>query len=333
MAKTKKQQDRGEIIIYQDKKRNASVEVRFSGETVWLTQGQITDLFGIDRTVVTKHIRNILKDGEVDTKSNVQKMHIPNSDKPVSFYNLDIILAVGYRTNTRRGIEFRRWATNVLKDHILKGVTVNEQRLKQLQGKQLIEFRKTLDLLERAKQKMLSSDETSGLLEVISGYANAWLLLQKYDEQRLETPILKKAGGRLLLYEDARSAIDELKIALMNKGEASDLFGSERDKSFQGIIAGLYQSFGGIHLYPSIEEKAAHLLYFVIKDHSFSDGNKRIGSFLFILFLSRNNKLLKKSGEKKINDNALVALALLIAESNPKEKEVMIRLILNLLAN
>ncbi len=336
MKKASQDQDKGEIVIYQDKKRNASVEVRFSGETVWLTQAQVAELFGIDRTVATKHLRNIFASGEL-VKDSVCAFfaHTAADGKTyqIQYYNLDAIISVGYRANSARATQFRIWATTVLKDHIVKGITVNERRLKEFQGKQLVEFQKTLELLERAKQKALSSDETSGLLEVISGYANTWLVLQKYDERRLETPVLNKTVGQVFAYAHAQEAITELKSDLIKKGQASDLFGNERDGSFQGIIAGLYQSFGGINLYPSIEEKAAHLLYFVIKNHSFSDGNKRIGSFLFILFLSRNGKLLKKNGEKKINDNALVALALLIAESNPKEKETMVKLILNLLAH
>jgi len=319
------------IVIYKNKKNQAAVKVYFDKETVWLNQAQITALFGVDRSVVTKHIRNIFRDGEVKEKSNVQKMHIANSDKPVQFYSLDIVLAVGYRTNTTRGIEFRTWATRVLKDHIIKGVTLNQKRLEALRGARLEELGKTVKLLDRSRRKALNPDEAVGLLDVISNYAKTWLILEQYDKDGLLEPRGPLRSSEQFTYAKAKEAVEALRNELVKNKQAGDLFASERGRSFEGIISGLEQAFGGQALYPGISEKAAHLFYFIIKDHPFSDGNKRIASLLFILFLNQNKFLLRESGERKINDNTLVALALLVAESNPKDKDVMIKIILNLL--
>lgn len=320
---------KGEIIIYKTSK-GPEIEVKFEADTIWLTQAQIATLFDVERSVITKHIRNIFKGGELDEKSNVQKMHIPNSDKPVSFYNFDAIISIGYRVNSKRATQFRIWTTSVLRDYITKGVAVNQKRIGELQGKQLEEFNRALALLEKAKGKALAGDEALGLLDVITSYAKSWLLLQKYDEGLLEIGETSKSKYKIE-YDEAIKNIAELKKDLTAKKEAGDLFGLERGDMIKGILAGINQSFGGQEVYPSIEEKAAHLLYFIIKDHPFSDGNKRIGSFMFILFLARNNYLYNKKGEKKINDNALVALALMVAESNPNEKDIMTKLIINFL--
>ena len=333
MKNNQEQQNKGEIIIYKTKEGKTSLEVKLREETVWLTQKQVGQLFQVDRSVVTKHIGNIFKDGEIKEKSNVQNLHIAHSDKPVKFYNLDIILAVGYRVNTSRGIRFRKWATKVLKDHIIKGFTINQKRLAERKEGQLKELEQAVSLLRKTiSKRQLAQNEAVGLLKVITDYTNSWLLLQKYDEGLLE---IKKTAKKIVYhpdYDQIKKAIAELKSNLIRKKEASDLFGLERNEALKGILGNINQSFGGKVLYPSIEEKAAHLLYFTIKDHPFSDGNKRIGSFLFIVFLSRNNYLFNKKGERKINDNALVALALLVAESNPKQKEVMVKLIINFLS-
>ncbi|TSC53756.1 MAG: filamentation induced by camp protein fic [Parcubacteria group bacterium LiPW_39] len=326
MKKKKKLINNKEIIIYTGK-----VEVTVEKDTVWLMQKQIAELFDTERSVVTKHLRNIFGKGELQEKSNVQKMHIAESDKPVKFYNLDVIISVGYRVNSERATQFRIWATNILRDHLIKGVTVNQNRIQELKGKQLKEFERALSLIEAARSKALSYDEAAGLLEIITHYANTWLLLQKYDQGNLEIDQVSKKSGRIIDYAEARNAIAELKKDLIGKKEASDIFGQERGETLEGILVSIGQSFGGKELYPSIEEKAAHLLYFIIKDHPFVDGNKRIAALLFILFLSKNNYHLDKKGQLKINPNALVALALLIAESRPKQKDIMIKLIINFL--
>jgi len=322
---------RGEIVIYQAKDGSPDLAVKMEKENIWLTQAQIAILFGIERSVITKHLRNIFNSGELEEKSNVQKMHILNSDKPVKFYNLDIIISVGYRVNSKRATQFRIWATNVLKRHIIKGYTINEKRLKENKELKLDELQKTVNLLRRViNNRQLKSDEAQGLLKVITDYANSWVILQKYDQHKLE---IKKQGkiSYSLDYDLSKDEIDALKAELLKDKQAADLFGQEREHSLERIIKSLEQTFGGKNLYPTIAERAAHLLYFTIKDHPFIDGNKRIASFLFILFLVRNNYLYNKKGEKKINDNALASLALLIAASDPKEKKVMVALITNLL--
>lgn len=259
-------------------------------------------------------------------------MHIPFSDKPVSLYNLDVIISLGYRVNSKRATQFRIWATKVLREHIVKGFTLNEKRLVEQQQSKLKELEKAVVLLQNAAQAAITKSEAIGLLSIITGYAKSWILLQKYDNKdiNLISRGLSKPAGQIR-YGEAKKAIDLLKEDLINKKEASELFGIERESALEGILESIHQTFGGKELYPSIEEKAAHVLYFIIKDHPFVDGNKRIGSFLFILFLHKNNYLFKSTGETKINDNTLVAIALLIAESKPKEKETMIALISNLL--
>ena len=319
----------GEIIIYRSKNGNAELEVNFKEDSVWLTQAQLALLFNIERSVVTKHLKNIFKSGELDEKSNVQKMHFANSDKPVKIYNLDTIISLGYRVNSKRATQFRIWATTVLKDHLIKGYTINQKRL---QEKGFNEFEEAVALIKRtAETKALSGDESKGLLEVITTYASTWALLQKYDQESIREPKTRKAHEKFN-YDFCRRAISQMKSELIKKKEATDLFGNERGEQFKGIVGGIHQTFDKQDLYPSIEEKAAHVLYFIIKDHPFSDGNKRIGSFLFIVFLAKNNYLYRKNGEKKINDNALTALSLLIAESHPKQKSLMVMLIMHFLS-
>ncbi|KKT27383.1 MAG: putative Death-on-curing family protein [Parcubacteria group bacterium GW2011_GWA2_43_9b] len=327
MKKDKKEQNqKGEVIIYEGR-----VEVKLQQNSVWLKQDQIAELFGTERSVITKHLSNIYKSGELDEKSNVQKMHIAGSDKPVKFYNLDTIISVGYRVNSSRATKFRVWATNVLRSHLIKGITINQQRIKESRAQQLAELKKALILIETTKNKVLTFDEASGLLEIITNYANTWLLLQKYDEGKLEIGQLTKKVKKTIDYADAQKSIAELKDDLISKKEASDIFGQERGKTLEGILNSINQSFDGRQLYPSLEQKAAHLLYFIIKDHPFVDGNKRIASLLFLVFLARNNHLLNKKSQQKVAPNTLVALALLIAESQPKQKETMIKLIINFL--
>ena len=314
--------NKNKIEIYTDKNNETSIEVGFDGDTVWLSQSQITALFQRDRTVITKHINNIFKEGELEEKSNVQKMHIANSDKPTVLYNLDIIISVGYRVKSKQGTEFRKWATNLLKNHLLQGYTTNQKRLDQLQ--------KTVELITKNKNTN-NLEEAKGLLDVIVNYTRSFSLLSKFDSNDLENKNLSQNITYEIKHTEAFEAIRELKKQLMAKKEATELFGNPKDKSFEGILGNIVQSFAGEYLYKSIEEQAANLLYFVIKNHPFSDGNKRIGAFMFVWFLEKNKHALKKSGELKISDNALVALALLVASSNPTEKNLMISLIINLI--
>ncbi|MDO8505895.1 MAG: RhuM family protein [bacterium] len=319
---------KGEIIIYKDKK--AEIEVRLENETVWLTQAQMADLFQKDVRTISEHIRNVYSEGELKEPDTVYKSG--NSGigltKPTSYYNLDVIISVGYRVKSVQGTQFRIWATRILREHIVQGFTVNQKRL---QETGLQDFEKVLALVrDTIAKKELTGFEARGLLRVITDYSNTWLLLQKYDEGMLAVECVRKKIEYAITYADALAAIAELKKDLMAKKEAGDLFGVEREH-LAGIIGNINQSFGGQALYPSVEEKAAHLLYFVIKDHPFGDGNKRIGSLLFIIFLARNNHLFTKKGERKISDNALVALALLVAESRPNQKDTMIKLTVNFL--
>jgi len=329
MRKNNQIQNRGEIIIYQTSKKEVELKVYFKNESVWLRQNEIAVLFEKERSVITKHINKIFIDREIDKKSNVQKMHIPNSDKPVEFYSLDMILAVGYRVNSSRAIHFRIWATKILKQYLIQGYAVNEKRLLEAKEK-FEELRNTIVFLQEKSKKELLTGQSQEILNLLSSYTKTLTLLNKYDTGELQD-IKGKTTKFVLEYENCWKIIVKLKKELIAKKEASDFFGAQKDKSFEGIIKGLNQIFENKKLYATIEDKAAHLLYFAIKDHAFTDGNKRIASFLFVYFLDKNNYLYKKSGERKINDNALIALALLIAESAPKEKDVMIKIIKNLL--
>jgi death-on-curing family protein len=315
-----------EIIIYQTTDQAVEIQVAFNDETVWLSQAEITKLFDRDRTVITKHISNVFREGELDEKSNVQKMHIANSDKPVAYYSLDVIISVGYRVKSLRGTQFRQWATQRLKDYLVKGVAVNQKRLDEL-GKmvQLIAL--------NAKSDELQLSEAKGLLEILGNYTRSFVLLNQYDSRQFSTGTLSKDITYEIGYGEAMNAVMELRKQLISTKQASNLFGNEKDDSFRSSLGTIVQTFDGEYVYPSIEEQAAHLLYFVIKNHSFTDGNKRIGAFLFIWFLEKNRHRFKKSGELKINDNGLTAIALLVAQSNPLEKEILIQLIVALIAD
>jgi prophage maintenance system killer protein len=325
----KKNPQKGEIIIYKTSKNEVELKVHFKKESVWLTQKEISLLFGKERSVITKHINRIFKDKEVTKKSNVQKMHIPNSDKPVEFYSLDVILATGYRTNSSRAIHFRKWATRILKKYLLQGYAINKRRLTEARNK-FHDLQETVLYLQKQSKKKLLTGKEAEILDLLADYSKTLTVLEKYDSGEIRTKRGKKSIF-ILEYENCRKIIVKLKGELSKKKEASDLFGRERDGSFEGVIKGLYQTFAKKELYKSLEDKAAHLLYLIIKDHPFSDGNKRIASFLFVYFLDVSDFLFKKSGERKINDNALAALALLVAESDPKEKEMMIKIITTLI--
>ena len=304
-----------EIVLFESSDNAVKLEVAVNQETVWLSQNQMTLLFGVDRTVITRHINNIFKEGELEQESNVQKMHIANAFRPAQYYNLDVIISVGYRVKSQRGVEFRRWANAVLRQYLLQGYAVNKSRLAQLG--------KMLRLMKRSEQ-MLDAPQ---VLSVIQKYSNALDLLDDYDHQVLKRPH-GHSSTYVLTYEECREL-----IASMRFGSESDLFGNEKDDSFKGSIGNIYQSFGGRDVYPTLEEKAANLLYFVTKNHSFSDGNKRIAAALFLYFLDKNNALFSEDGEKTIDDHTLVALIIMIAESRPDEKELMISVIMNCLSN
>jgi death-on-curing family protein len=326
------------IVFYKGKKMNdimkfidgeIEIDVKLKDDTIWVTQKQMCELFGRDKSVISKHIRNIFKSGELDRESVVAIFATTASDGKtyqVEYYNLDVIISVGYRVNSKKATKFRQWATKILKDYILKGYALNQKRLKQ----NFEEFQKEIELLQKAIKQNLSEIEAKGFLDIITKYAKSWILLNQFDENRIEIPKGKKAKF-ILDYDEAIKEIEKLKKELISKNEASELFGQDREGSFKGIIRNIYQTFGGVDLLPSIEEKAANLFYYIVKDHPFVDGNKRIGAFMFILFLNKHNYLYDKDGELKINSNALVSLALLIAHSNPNEKDLIIKLIMNLI--
>ncbi|MGD0976735.1 MAG: virulence protein RhuM/Fic/DOC family protein [Minisyncoccia bacterium] len=323
-----KEPKKGEIVIYKTSK-GPELEVKLEKETIWLTQAQIALLFDSERSVITKHLNNIFEEGEIDQKSNVQKMHIANSDKPVAFYSLDVIISVGYRVNSKSATQFRIWATRTLKQHLIQGYTINEKRLLNARAKFAELQSAILFLSEKSKHELLGGQEQE-ILNLLSIYSKTLTLLEQYDTNKLKTVSGKKAKF-VLDYAKSKKIIEDVGVGLASMGGAGDLFGQEYTGKLEAIVKNLYQTYDGKELYDTIEEKAAHLLYLTIKDHPFADGNKRIASFLFVYYLDKNSYLYKETGEKKINDNALVALALLIAVSKPLEKDVMIKIIMNLL--
>lgn len=305
-----------EIMIFETKDNEIKLTVPVENETVWLTQAQMTELFQVDRTVITRHVNNVFKENELIRESNVQKMHIPNSDRPVQFYSLEVIISVGYRIKSNRGVEFRQWANSVLKQYIMQGYAINEKRLAALQ--------RTVDIQTKMLASTLEVDEAE-LLKAVNLYTNALMLLDQYDHQSLKKPTGNKPIYRIT-YEDCRNMVNAMEDSFH-----SDVFGVEKEKGkVEGILAAVYQSAFGEDAYPSLEEKAANLLYFMIKDHPYADGCKRIAASLFLEFLARNNVLYEK-GQKRISDGALVAITLMIAESDPKEKDIMVNLVMNLL--
>jgi prophage maintenance system killer protein len=323
---------RGEILLYKAEDGNTKLEVRLEQETIWLDAHQMGSLFERDRSVIVKHIRNIYKTGELSPDSTCAKNAQVAADRKtrmMDLYNLDMIISVGYRVNSKRGTQFRIWATQVLKDHIVKGYTVNEKRLKE-QNEHLRELQQAVDLLGRiVEERQLAGQEAEGLLRVVADYSLALRLLDDYDYSRLAMGDTTGKARFVIAYEVARNAIDRL--ATTSDVTGSTLFGREKDDSFKSSLGAIYQTFDGKEVYPSIEEKAAHLFYFVVKNHSFVDGNKRIAASLFLWFLDANGILYRQDGGKRIGDNALVALTLMIAESRPEEKDVMARVIVNLI--
>jgi len=302
-------------------------------ETIWANQKQIAQLFEIDRTVVSRHIKNIFKDEELDKNVVCAKFahtteHGAISNKTqtreLDYYNLDIILAIGYRTNSTKAISFRKWATSILKKYLLDGYAINEKKLTTTKIL-LNNLKQTIDMLS---SKNIGYEKE--LLNLLQNYTKTLSLLESYDKDNIDD-IQGCQSEYILTYDETTKVLSELKSNLIDKGEATKLFANEKDNELKGIINNLYQTFGGVELYPSIEDKASNLLYFIIKDHPFNDGNKRSASFMFIYFLDRCNYLYKTNGEKKINDNALTVLTLLVASSNPKEKDLLIKLIKHLI--
>jgi len=325
--------DKSEIQIFTSKDGKTEIEVKLEKETVWLNQYQLESLFETNRTSINRHISNIYKSNELEEKATcakiaqVQKEGKRKITRKIKYYNLDIIIAVGYRVNSKRGTEFRIWSNKILKDYLIKGFALNEKRLT-LENKQLKDLHKSVKILgDIISQKSLTNDESGGLLKIISDYAYALDILDQYDYQTLKIQKTTRKETFKLTYEEA---IDQIEFVKKKHGN-SELFGREKDDSFKSSISTIYQTFDNKDLYPSIEEKAANLLYLITKNHSFVDGNKRIAAFMFLLFLDRNGILYNELGDKRIADNALVALTLMIAVSKPEEKETIIKIIVNLI--
>jgi death-on-curing family protein len=314
-----------EVAIYQAEDGTTKLEVQLEQDSVWLSQAQMVELFARERSVITKHIGNVFREGELDKKSNVQNMHIANSDKPVAFYNLDVIISVGYRVKSRRGTQFRQWATRLLREHLVEGYTLNEQRLCDERTK-LQEMQNAIDLLSRTlSNKEMVDNLGKDVLQVITDYAYALTTLDRYDHGTLTVDSTSGPAAFVLEYAEAITIVQSMKT------DFDGLFGQEKDQGFKSALGAIYQTFDGKDVYPSIEEKAANLLYFIVKNHAFTDGNKRIAAAVFIFFLARNGILYRDDGSKRLADNALVALTLLIAESKPQEKDTLVKVVVNLI--
>ncbi len=324
---------KGEIIIYQEQDGSPMIEVTLDEETLWLSQRLIADLFEKDTDTIGTHIKNIYEEGELEEQETTNSFTILQQEgkrkinRNVKFYNLDMILSVGYRVSSKRGTAFRKWAGTALKDYLVKGYAHNEKLLREKQA-QLDSLKQAVDLITKVTgTQALSGDQATGLLRVLVDYSYALDVLDRYDHRALEIEATSPAQLFQISYSSAMEAIQGLR----DKFGGSALFGNEKDESFQGSLATIYQTFGGVDVYPSVEEKAANLLYFVIKNHSFSDGNKRIAAFLFVWFLEKNGLLYRADGTRRLADNALVALTLMIAESKPAEKEMVTRVVVSLI--
>ncbi len=327
---------KNQIVIYKSGNRKVEINVDINRDTVWLTQKQMSQLF--DKTVPTinEHIKNVYKEKELNLKSTIRKFRTVEKEgnrqvaREIDHYNLDVVISVGYRVKSIRGTQFRIWATKTLKQYLVKGYVLNKKRLTE-QQKYLKNLSDSVEIIRsKIKSPMLAGQEEE-LLGIVKKYIDSIKLLKRYDDRDLETKNLSLKTGFELEYEKVIENVLLFRQELLKQKLASDLFGAENSTKLQGLIGAINQTFDGKYLYPSIEEKAANLLYFVIKDHPFVDGNKRIGSTLFIYFLNKNRYLFKKNGEVKINDRALVALALLVAVSDPKEKETIVKLVINLI--
>lgn len=313
------------IIIYQSEDGQTKIDVCLENETVWLTTHQMALLFEKEESNIRRHVINVFKEGELERENNVQKLHVIGVKKPVPLYNLDVIISVGYRVKSKRGTAFRIWARKVLKDYLIKGYAVNDN----IRREQIGELRQLVGILGRTiqNQPLMPSEDSQALFDVVTDYAYALDTLDNYDYERLTIEKTTQEERFRATYNNAIRAIEGLR----EKFGGSSLFGNEKDDSFKSSIGQIYQTFGGEELYPSVEEKAAMLLYLVIKNHSFSDGNKRIAATLFLWFLNNNGILYREDGTKRLADNTLVALTLMIAESKSEEKDVMVKVVVNLI--
>ena len=313
------------IIIYQSEDGQTKIDVRLENETVWLTTHQMALLFEKEESNIRRHVINVFKEGELERENNVQKIHVIGVKKPVPLYNLDVIISVGYRVKSKRGTAFRIWARKVLKDYLIKGYAVNDN----IRREQIGELRQLVGILGRTiqNQPLMPSEDSQALFDVVTDYTYALDTLDNYDYERLTIEKTTQEERFRATYNNAIRAIEGLR----EKFGGSSLFGNEKYDSFKSSIGQIYQTFGGEELYPSVEEKAAMLLYLVIKNHSFSDGNKRIAATLFLWFLNNNGILYREDGTKRLADNTLVALTLMIAESKSEEKDVMVKVVVNLI--
>ena len=325
--------NKGEIVIYKSSQGETELEVNLKEDTVWLSQKQMGSLFQKNTDTVGLHIKNIYKERELSEGSTTEYFSVVRKEgkrsvsRKIRYYNLDVIISVGYRVKSKRGTQFRIWANKVLKDYLVKGYTLNEKRLKE-QKDRVKELEQTLEIFTGVVDNYkLEQDEFSGILKVVKDYTYALDILDEYDHQSLKIDDTNKKEVFRISYDNAKSVIVEMK----KKFGGSDLFGKEKDQSFKSSIESIYQTFGKKELYPSVEEKAAHLLYFIVKNHSFIDGNKRIAAAVFLWFLEMNRYLYNKKGQKRIADNALVGLCLLVAESKPVDKEIIVKVIVNLI--
>jgi prophage maintenance system killer protein len=317
--------EENKIVIYQTEDGQTQIDVRLENDTVWLNTNQMSILFDREESNIRRHIINVFKEGELVKENNVHFLHVNGVKKPVPFYTLDVIISVGYRVKSHRGVRFRQWANKILKDYLVKGYAVN----KRIHKEQIGELRQLVGMLGRTiqNQPLMTDDETNALFEVVTDYTYALDTLDNYDYERLTIDKTTQEDKFHATYENAMQAINGLR----EKFGGSTLFGNEKDESFKSSIGQIYQTFGGKELYPSVEEKAAMLLYLVTKNHSFSDGNKRIAATLFLWFLNNNRILYRPDGSKRIADNTLVALTLMIAESRTEEKDVMVKVVVNLI--
>lgn len=321
-----------DILLYETEDGKLSFEVNLNEETVWLSQKEMAELFGKNLKTINEHIKNIYRENELEEEPTIRNYRMVRKEgnrhveRNIKFYNLDVIISVGYRVKSNRGTQFRIWATNILKEYLIQGYSINEKKLK-AQNVKLIELQNTIEILKRTVEtQRIGLDEATGLLKVISDYSYALDLLDAYDHQRVEITSFNKREAYILTYEEAMRVIESMKTEF-----ATDLFGNEKDDSFRGSLGAIYQTAFGEEVYPSIEEKAANLLYFVVKNHSFSDGNKRIAAAIFIYFMEANKILYREDGSKRIADNTLVAITLMIAESKPTEKETIVKVLVNLI--
>ena len=313
------------IIIYQSEDGKTQLDVKLEGETVWLSTKQMAKLFDKEESNIRRHVNNVFKEAELTRENNVHFLHVNGIKKPVPYYTLDVIISVGYRVHSQRGVRFRQWANSVLKQYLVKGYAINEN----IRKHQIAELRQLIQVLGRAiqQQPAKTTDESNALFDVVVDYTYALDTLDNYDYQRLHIAKTTKEEPFHATYENAMHEIDVLR----QKFGGSVLFGNEKDESFKSSIGQIYQTFDGTELYPSVEEKAAMLLYLVTKNHSFSDGNKRIAATLFLWFMNNNAILYRPDGTKRIADNTLVALTLMIAESKTEEKDIMVKVVVNLI--